>query len=602
MIPLTETIQVVSGGLSSKYAASIPIESPLNDYPRPQFQRAEWTNLNGLYDYNILDRSVDFPDSFIGRILVPFAVESAASGVKRTLNPGEKLWYRRSLEVRNLLESERLILHFEASDYETEVFLNQHLAGKHTGGYLPFEFDITDLVIPGMNELIIGVVDPTDLGSQERGKQVLDPHGIWYTATSGIWQTIWMEIVNDIRISALRIVPDFDHSLIRIKPMVSTLEDVKLTLSITDHGKLVRRCVVKDDCFNEVEINNFKPWTPETPFLYDVKIELSQNGILKDTIRSYFGMRKFHLDTDSHGFRRLFLNNRPYFMTGVLDQGYFPESGLTPPCDQAMIDDITAMKDFGFNMLRKHIKVEPARWYYHCDRLGMLVWQDMPSGGLGYAGNLFTVILPNLGIRIQDNQYRKFRRENPKSRNEYQEGLTGMIDHLFNKVGICCWVPFNESWGQFDAKKTAEFIKQVDPSRFVDHASGWYDQGGPDFVSVHKYFTPVKKPRTDHVRPFVLSEFGGYSLVVPGHVWSPERSFGYRMFPTRESLTAGYESLIKNQILPLVDKGLSATVYTQLSDVETEVNGFLTYDREVVKMDMDKVRILNEQLKNGLSK
>lgn len=599
---MAESFSSQFGGLSSKYSTSIRTVSPLNDYPRPQFQRAEWINLNGLFDFNILDRSVDFPDSFIGQILVPYAVESAASGVKRTLNPGEKLWYRRSIEVRNLSESERLILHFEASDYETEVFLNQHLAGKHSGGYLPFELDITELVIPGMNELIVGVVDPTDLGCQERGKQVLDPDGIWYTATSGIWQTVWMEIVNDIRISALRIVPDFDHSTVRIKPMVSTLEDVKLTLSITDRGKLVRRCVVKDDCFNEILIENFKPWTPETPFLYDLKIELSQNGIVKDTVRSYFGMRKFHIDTDSHGIRRLFLNNRPYFMTGVLDQGYFPESGLTPPCDQAMIDDITAMKDHGFNMIRKHIKVEPARWYYHCDRLGMLVWQDMPSGGRGFPENPFTRVLRKFGLQIADNKYRNFGRENPKCRAEFQEILTGMIDHLFNKTSICCWVPFNENWGQFDAKKTAEFVKQVDPSRFVDHASGWYDQGGPDFLSVHDYSRSIRKPRAGKDRPFILSEFGGYSLIVPDHVWNPEKSFGYRMFPTSESLTAGYQSLIENQILPLIEKGLSATVYTQLSDVETEVNGFLTYDRSVFKMDVAKVRALNERLKEKVSK
>lgn len=593
---------LIKDGLLSRYASSISHESPLNEYPRPQFQRSGWMNLNGLYDYTILDQSTEFPESFIGKILVPFAVETAASGVKKTLAPGEKIWYRREISVPEMTESERLILHFEAVDYESEVFLNQHLVGKNTGGYLPFEFDVTDFVSPGMNELIVGVTDPTDIGYQERGKQVLNPRGIWYTATSGIWQTVWMEVVNDIRISSLRIVPDFDKSLVRIKPIITTLDDVKLTLSVSERGKLVRRCVVNDDCFNEIELPNFKPWTPESPVLYDIKIELSQNGIVKDVVKSYFGMRKFSIGNDEAGVLRLFLNNRPYFQTGVLDQGYFPESGLTPPCDQAMIDDIQTMKNLGFNMLRKHIKVEPARWYYHCDRLGILVWQDMPSGGQGYAGNFLTVVLPNLGIRIRDNRYRLFKRDNPRSRAEYQSGLTGMIEHLFNHPSICCWVPFNESWGQFDAKKTADFVKQIDPSRFVDHASGWYDQGGKDFVSIHRYIMKIKKPRTDRSRPFVLSEFGGYSLILPEHSWAPENSFGYRMYDSKPSLTAAFADLMETQILPLVEKGLSATVYTQLSDVETEVNGLVTYDRAEIKMEASKVLELNENLKSLLGK
>jgi beta-galactosidase/beta-glucuronidase len=588
----------VSHGLVSKYAPFISQTTPLNDYPRPQLQRAEWINLNGWYDYVILDRSIAFPDQFTGKILVPYAVETAASGVRKSLTPNEKIWYRRSLEVPELSENERMILHFEAVDYECEIFLNQRGIGKNTGGYLPFEFDITDFVSTGMNELIIGVTDPTDQGSQERGKQVLDPKGIWYTATSGIWQTVWCEIVNDIRIADLRIIPDPDRSLVRIKPTVTTLEEIKLTLSVFFKGKLVRRIVVKPDCFNEIELPEFQWWSPENPQLYDIKIDLSQNGMLKDSIRSYFGMRKFHIGKDDSGLPRLFLNNRPYFQTGVLDQGYFPESGLTPPTDQAMVDDIQAMKSMGFNMLRKHIKVEPSRWYYHCDRLGMLVWQDMPSGGKGTPSPFFVVALPNIGIRIKDHHYPWFRREDPQGRAEFQSGLQGMIDHLFNHPSICCWVPFNEGWGQFDAKQTADFVKQIDPSRFVDHASGWYDQGGKDFVSVHKYVMKIRKPHTDRERPFVLSEFGGYSLILPDHVWDHEQSFGYRMFDSEAHLTEAYANLIKTQVLPLVRKGLCATVYTQLSDVETEVNGLLTYDRSVIKMDVETVRHLNETLKN----
>jgi len=595
---MSHEFQIIKNGLLSKYTANISVECPLNEYPRPQLQRANWTNLNGLYEYNVLDKTIDFPDQFIGQILVPFSIESAASGVKRTLAPNERLWYRKTIEVPAISECERLILHFGAVDYESAIYINQHLVGKNTGGYLPFEIDITDQVSPGMNELIIGVTDPTDTGYQERGKQVLNPKKIWYTATSGIWQTVWMEVVNDLSITSLKIIPDFDKSAVRIKPVISSLEEVKITLSITDRGKLVRRTTLTEDRFNEITLPNFKPWSPESPFLYDVKIELSQNGIVKDTIKSYFGMRKYAIENDETGVLRLFLNNRPYFQVGALDQGYYPDGILTPPTDQAMIDDIETMKSLGFNMLRKHIKIEPLRWYYHCDRLGMLVWQDMPSGGQGYTGDFFAVRLAYLGFHFNDHFYRRFRRDNPRSRTEYLSGLNGMIDLLFNVPSICTWVPFNESWGQFDAKKTADYVKQIDPSRFVDHASGWYDQNGRDFQSIHRYVYKIKKPKTDKFRPFVLSEFGGYSQILPGHVWNQEKSFGYSMYDSAEDLTHAYADLIMNQIVPLVPKGLSATVYTQVSDVETEVNGLITYDREVIKMDPSIVKSLNDQLKS----
>jgi beta-galactosidase/beta-glucuronidase len=595
MIPDYETVK---DGLLSKFAKEFAVKTPLPEYPRPQFVRSNWINLNGLYEYTVLDRDIRFPEEFIGHILVPFPIESAASGLKRPLSPHEKLWYRKTIEVPVLAENERLILHFDAVDYESEIYLNQHQVWKNTGGYLPFEFDITDHVTPGMNEMIVGVTDPTDSGSQERGKQVANPNGIWYTATSGIWQTVWMEIVNDLCITNLKIIPDFDKSLVRIKPVISSLEEVKLMLSISDHGKLVRRCAMIEDRFNDIELPNFKPWSPESPQLYDIKIEMTQNGIVKDVVKSYFGMRKYSIGVDEIGMLRLFLNNKPYFQTGVLDQGYFPDSLLTPPSDKAMIEDIETMKSLGFNLLRKHVKIEPPRWYYHCDRLGMLVWQDMPNGGLGATSNLFSVILPNLGIRIKDSRYRWFKRDNPRSRAEYLSGLNGMIDHLFNVPCICCWVPFNESWGQFDAKKTADYVKQIDPSRFVDHASGWYDQGGRDFVSVHKYLFPVDKPKTDTKRPFVLSEFGGYSLIVPDHIWTTGKPFGFTMLESKESLTDAYTELIETQILPLVSKGLCAIIYTQLSDVENEVNGFLTYDRAELKMDAERIKSLNERLKN----
>ncbi len=584
--------------IKSKYTDTVDRNLPLPEYPRPLLQRDGWINLNGKYEYAVLARDVAFPDAFPGEILVPFCIESPLSGVCRPLLPDEKLWYKRTIRVPKLGEGDRLLLHFEAVDYIAETFINQTFVGRHVGGYLPFHYDITDLVVPGMNELIVGVTDPTDHGRQERGKQVLEPKGIWYTATSGIWQTVWMEVVSDVRVADLKIITDWDHSQIRIKPSL-TQDDAKVKLTIRHGKKTIVQKDIDSDCFNIVPIPDCQSWSPEQPFLYDVLIEVRQEAIVKDKVKSYFGMRKIEIRKDDHGYPRILLNGKPYFQTGVLDQGYYPDGLLTQPCDQALQDDIQAMKDLGFNMLRKHIKIESERWYYHCDRLGMLVWQDMPSGGDGYIGDWLAAIWPNLlpGLPIRDDRYATFKRADATGRSEFLEHLTGMIDHLFNHPSIVCWVPFNEAWGQFDAKKTAAFVKSIDPSRLVDHASGWYDQGGPDLISRHRYILKLKAPRPDGRRPFVLSEFGGYSQIIPDHVWNPSGSFGYRMYNTPEAITAAYAKLINEQVLPLVKAGLCATVYTQLSDVELEVNGLLTYDRERTKIDARTVRELNTALK-----
>ena len=347
---------------------------------------------------------------------------------------------------------------------------------------------------------------------------------------------------------------------------------------------------------DKISIPDAKLWSPESPFLYDFKLTLDCDGE-KDEISSYFGMRKYSIVKDADGQPRLALNNKPYFQRGLLDQGYWPESQLTPPTDEAMIFDIEEMKKLGYNMLRKHIKLEPMRWYYHCDRLGMLVWQDMISGGQ-FIGQVLAGVLPNMSIHVKDNMYKAFKRDKPEWREEFRGELWEMIDNLYNCVSICCWVPFNEGWGQFDAKEIALKVKELDPTRFVDHASGWHDQGGPDFKSMHRYIVPVTPPFsfTKKGRPYVLSEYGGYSWNIKDHVWNAKRSFGYIMYNSKESLTKAYVNLHEKQIIPLIKKGLCATVYTQVSDVEFEVNGIYSYDREILKLDKDAIININKKL------
>lgn len=583
--------------LQSKYAKDVDLNLPLNDYPRPEMMRNDWINLNGKYAYAITKKTEMAVEQYQGEIIVPFCVESSLSQVQKQLNPDETLWYHRQFELKEIIPNHRLLLHFEAVDYLCSVFINNQFVGKNRGGYLPFSFDITNLVKSGINTFDLSVEDPTDTGYQERGKQVLNPKGIWYTSTSGIWQTVWMEFVPIIHFESIKIIPDIDNSSIRICPNINSNGLLSVKIKIYSQSKLILESLIEANNFSEIKILKPILWSPETPHLYDIKLDLMSENQIIDHVDSYFGLRKIHIENDENGYPRIFLNNRIYFQTGVLDQGYFPESLLTPPTDQAMIDDIETVKKLGFNMIRKHIKIEPRRWYYHCDRIGMLVWQDMPNGGEGYIGNAIAVVLPNMGIKFKDNLYRQFHRSNFKGRQEFETHLKSMINHLYNHPSICCWVPFNEGWGQFDANRIGVEIKKIDPSRLVDHASGWHDQKGPDFVSIHRYIFKVKTPKKNNKRPFVLSEFGGYSQIISKHCWDETKSFGYKMFDSKTDLTSAYDLLINQQIMPLIPKGLCATVYTQLSDVELEVNGLLTYDREIIKLDKFVVLELNNKLK-----
>lgn len=583
--------------LKSIWFDKIDRKCPLCEYPRPQLKRESWICLNGEFDYAVTNDTADMPESYDGKILVPFSIESAASGVGRTVTAKDRIWYRRKFTLTEDFKGKRTLLNFEAVDWQCSVWVNSKLMGEHTGGYNPFSFDITDAIVEGENELVVRVFDPTDEGHQQRGKQVQETHGFWYTATSGIWQTVWLEPVNYCRIESIKLIPDIDRNVIGLKVNHTCSCGGKLFAKVLESEKVIFDGEISSDA--EIPVPYAKLWSPENPFLYDFELVLDCNGE-KDEVKSYFGMRKYSIMNDSKGKPRLALNNKPYFQKGLLDQGYWPESQLTPPTDEAMIFDIEKMKELGFNMLRKHIKTEPRRWYYHCDRLGMLVWQDMVSGGQ-YIGNVLAGVLPNLSINVKDNtdfMHKSFKREKPEWREEFKRELFEMIDNLYNSVSICCWVPFNEGWGQFDAKEIGIKVKEYDPTRFVDHASGWHDQKGPDFRSMHRYIVPVTPPTpfTKAGRPYVLSEYGGYSWNIEGHVWNAKKSFGYIMFNNSKALSKAYAFLHKSQIIPLIKAGLSATVYTQVSDVEFEVNGIYSYDRKVLKLDKDMLIDINSKL------
>lgn len=582
--------------LKTRWAEAAMCDMPLPEYPRPQMVRENWINLNGMFDFAITG-DIDWCDEYKDEIRVPFAVESCLSGICKRVSAKDRLWYRKKITLPESFKGKRTLLHFGAVDWECKVYINKKEVGSHVGGYCPFSIDITDALADGENELVVRVYDPTDEGWQNRGKQASESHGFWYTSTSGIWQTVWMEAVSENYIASYKVTPDIDNAVIALKTDVIGTGELKL--KIYDGENLVTEKAVSAD--DKILIPDMKLWSPENPFLYDFVLELSADGEISDSIKGYFGMRKYSIG-EYEGYNRLFLNNEPYFQKGLLDQGYWSDGGMTPPTDEAMIYDIEKMKDLGFNMLRKHIKVEPARWYYHCDRLGMLVWQDMISGGkalnLFHAGVLpvvHGVLNPLVYMSKKDNAYKLFNRDRIEWRLQFEDELFEMIDSLYNYTSICCWVPFNEGWGQFDAKRIGDAIKEKDPSRFVDHASGWYDQKGCDFRSIHKYILPFIMPKYDG-RPIVLSEFGGYSQKIKGHVWNWEKSFGYQMYANKVALTNAYKALHEKQIIPNIKKGLSATVYTQVSDVEFEVNGILSYDRELVKLDEDVIRELNAKL------
>lgn len=586
---------IVFNQLYTEWGSELNPQNVLTEYPRPQLRRGNYTILNGYWNYYITKDNIK-PPKYDGKILVPFSPESILSGVNRQLKPGEIFWYERPLIINEKRQGKRLILNFGAVDQICEVFINYKSIMRHIGGYLPFSVDITDYVDVGGNLLTVKVMDTSDTSYHSRGKQKLKRGGMFYTAQSGIWQTVWMEWVPDVYIESLRITPLVDESKVRmdinlnkpvnsaIKPMGSRSagrinKDFIFRVDVFDKG--IRISSVKSRISTiEIPMKNFTYWSPENPHLYDMVIWAGE-----DVVESYFGMRKVEVKKDEEGITRIFLNNKPYFQNGLLDQGYWPDGLYTAPSDEAMIYDIKMAKSLGFNMLRKHIKIEPLRWYYHCDRLGMLVWQDMVNGG-GKYNKLLVGYLPTLfpctaGL-IKDNHYSIFARKNKEGREEWLSECEESIKHLYNSPAIVTWVPFNEAWGQFDANKVTDLIRSLDNTRLVDQASGWYDQKGGDFKSIHNYFHPLKYEKDKHERAVVLSEFGGYACYIKEHSYSPF-IYGYRIYPDISQLEDALHKLY-DDVKRLKDEGISAVVYTQLTDVEDEVNGLLTYDRKICKL------------------
>ncbi len=574
----------------SSLKTSFPVgEIPHAAYPRPQLRRETWQNLNGMWNYCI--RHGDHrPEQFDGTICVPFAAESQLSGVHKPVLPQDSLWYSCSFSITDFDAKKRTLLHFGAVDYCCTVYINDQPVGSHVGGYTPFSFDITDYVTDCENTILLCVRDKTDCGDAPRGKQVLHPEGIWYTAVTGIWQTVWLEQVAPAHFTKIHFCPHLDCVEITAQTSCSATVHMK----IWEGEKLIAAETFPSSQTCTVHFESPHLWSPEDPFLYRVILTLSENDRATDTVESYFGLRTFAVKPDDQGITRFFLNDRPYFQKGLLDQGYWPDGLYTAPNDDALRADIENAKSLGFNMLRKHIKVEPARWYYYCDVLGMLVWQDMPSGAK-YPGKAVAVGLPNLGIHLADRHYKLFRRTDAAAREQFLRELTEIIDTLKDTVCISTWVPFNEGWGQFDSADITARIWAIDPSRPVDSASGWHDQGAGDYKSQHTYIVKIRAQKSGG-RAYALTEYGGYSQIIDGHCWDEMNSFGYKMFPDREALSLAYQRLHEEQVFPLIQKGLCVSIYTQLTDVELEVNGIYTYDRAMCKLDPDVVRAINAKL------
>ena len=565
-----------AGPLKTRWSGQVSPQNPHPEYPRPQMVRHDWLNLNGLWDFAISSKEAPTPDSFTSQILVPFPVESALSGVMRPVSETNRLWYRREFLLPRKWIGRRVLLHFGAVDFETTIWLNGKAVGQHRGGYDSFVIDITEaLNLAGPNELLVSVWDPTDAGTQPRGKQVRKPHGIWYTSTSGIWQTVWLEPVNAAYISSLKIVPDVDHSTVSVQATTTAaLGNFDIEFSVLDGGKELATTTAAAGGLLTIALKQPKLWSPEHPHLYDAVVRLKLGSRTVDAVESYFGMRKISLGKDAKGFTRLLLNNRPYFMFGPLDQGFWPDGLYTAPTDEALRYDIEMTKKLGFNLARKHVKIEPERWYYWCDKLGLLVWQDMPSGD------------KFIGTKDPDIT------RTAESAQEFETELKALIQRRGNHPSIVMWVPYNEGWGQWQTAHVVDLIKELDPSRLVDDASGWTDRGVGDVNDLHKYPGPGA-PAPESARAGVLGEFGGLGLPLPGHTWQAQKNWGYRSFTNAPALTAAYLELVSQLPAMIQDQGLSAAVYTQTTDVEIEVNGLMTYDRALVKMDEKKVSAAN---------
>ena len=594
--------------LYTRWGKEFNKENVLAEYPRPLLEREEFICLNGEWDYAI---TKDFcrPYNYDGKIVVPFSPESQLSGVNRQLQPDEYLWYRKEFDVddERLSKDSRLILHFGAVDQSCIVYVNHKPIIEHINGYLPFSVDITDYLQKSHNghyflsdqELVVAVRDASDTSFHAKGKQKLQRGGMYYTAQSGIWQTVWMEYVPEVYVEELDTEPDLDNGLVRITvksketmPVRIQVREPKIYVDLNERPEdspVIAEAEGYSNHTIEIKLPEIQPWNCETPYLYYFNVELEQffdaENDTPDVVQSYFALRTFTIEKDENQYPRICLNHKEQFQRGVLDQGYWPEGLYTAPSDEAFIFDIQAMKDLGFNMMRKHIKIEPQRWYYHCDRLGMVVWQDMVNGGSEYKSwyvtNLATV-LSWMHIKRSDKNEKLLARLDRQGQQEFIAEMKETIKVLKGHPSIAVWVIFNEGWGQFRTNEMTDIVRGLDSTRLIDQASGWFDQGGGDMNSIHNYFFKLKA-RKDSKRAFVLSEYGGYSLQLQEHC-TTDKLYGYGTYKDKESLNEAFRNR-ENEVRALIPQGLCASVYTQVSDIEDEVNGIFTYDREIQKIE-----------------
>ena len=571
--------------LKTRWAAEVSPQNVLPEYPRPLLRRSEWKSLNGLWNYAVRPCGMAKTDGFDGEILVPFCIESSLSGVQRYVGEDNELWYQRDFVVPQSWANKRVVLNFGAVDWRADVWINDVFVGSHEGGYTPFSFDITPALNKKGNTITVRVWDPTNKGEQPRGKQNVNPHGIWYTPVTGIWQTVWLEPVNNNYISRLVTVPDVDAKSVTIDAVTASPDiDAVLEVVVFENDNPVASAKSVNGEKLKVQMpDDLSLWSPETPFLYTMKVSLYKNGKVMDDVNSYFAMRKFSTAKDDDGIVRLHLNDEPVFMFGPLDQGWWCDGLYTAPTDEALLYDVQKTKELGFNMIRKHVKVEPARWYYHCDSLGIIVWQDMPSGGKGQewiTDRYYDGVMSNRSARSEE-IYKK----------EWKE----IMDYLYSVPSIGVWVPFNEAWGQFNTPEVAEWTKSYDPSRLVNPASGGNHHPVGDILDIHHYPEPSLY-MYDSFRATVLGEYGGIGRVVEGHTWMPT-GWGYVQYDSKEEATDVYVNYAET-LLNLIPKGFSAAVYTQTSDCEKELNGLMTYDRAEVKFDEERLVEINKKISN----
>ncbi len=571
--------------IKTEWADKVDPQNVLPEYPRPIMERPQWLNLNGLWDYAITKKDAPLPKTFDGKILVPFAIESSLSGVGKTIKADQSLWYERKFQIPEDWKGKNVLLNFGAVDWKAEVFVNGNKIGEHTGGYTPFSFNITKNLKDGENSLAVRVWDSTGNGLP-RGKQIENPRGIFYTSVSGIWQTVWLEPVSASHISGLKITPDLDSSSFDIR-VDSDDKSATATIKVLDNGKVVAQTTAAANKTANIPVKNPKLWWPKSPFLYDLEITLSNKGGEQvDSVKSYAAMRKFSIAKHGRfGGVDFTLNNKKFFTFGPLDQGWWPDGLYTAPTDEALKFDIQRTKDLGFNSIRKHVKVEPARWYTHCDRLGMVVWQDMPSmfgEGDGWQPRGFFQGEERTVSKKFEETYRK----------EWKE----IMESLHSYPCIAIWVPFNEAWGQFKTKEITEWTKSMDPSRLVNSASGgnYFDCG--DIVDSHDYGNPIMY-MFNNQKVNVVGEYGGIGCAVDGHLWVKDKNWGYGKMRSQEEVTKRFVELT-NRFIDMTKYGCFGAIYTQTTDVEIEVNGLFTYDRKVLKVDEEKVREVNQKLSN----